>query len=68
MEPLDRDAGREGASGSSPGARRPPSDRRQYEALAERGWLQMKRIAPGALAGLVVSARARGAARSPDRR
>ena len=52
IRPLFRSAGREGASGSSPGARRPASDRRHFETLAEKG-LAMKKIAPGALAALL---------------
>ena len=53
--PLDRHAAREGASGSSPGARRPPSDRRHTRPSRKRGWLHEEHR-PGLLAGLVATA------------
>ena len=49
-----RGAGRRGRS--SPGARRPSSDRRHYEALAERGWLLSEDFSrSGVLAGIVAA-------------
>ena len=67
IRPLSRSAGREGARGSSPGARRPSSDRR-HSRPSRKGVGSMKKISPGALAALARDGAARGAGAGRARR